>query len=212
VPHGGARCVSSVTVICLSGPTTGDFVEFEQNPDGALEYTSSAGNASCPVDVYNGLWGRDQTNYEATDHFEVVEAKNGFVGGPCTSSLPIGGEVHQDWVNPADKTLGTILVTSKGTAEFRTSPTAESAIELRSDATGNYCVYGLSKLSGTSSFGSDVKLQFTKQKLKLTAHNVASCPKKLELSVGFATFYTPEPKASESGHEGEYEIAGELFG
>jgi hypothetical protein len=193
--------------------TTGDFVEFEQSALGTLEYASSSGSASCATDVYNGLWGRDQTNYEATDHFEIVEAKNGFDGGPCaTSTLPIGAEVHQDWFNAPGKTLGTMLVTFKGTAEFRTNPTAESAIELISDATGDYCIYGLRRLKGTASFGSDVTLQFSKQKLKLTEHNVASCPKKLELTVGFTTFYTPEPKASESGHEGESEIAGELFG
>ena len=191
--------------------TTGDFVEFEQNPESTLEYTSSAGSASCAVDVYNGLWGRDQTNYEATDHFEVVAAKAGFAGGPCaTSTLPIGPEVHQDWFNTAGKTLGTIVVSSRGTAEFRTNPTAESAIKLSSDVTGDYCTYGLSKLKGTATFGSDVKLQFGKQKLKLTERDVTSCPKKLELSVGFTTSYTPEPKASENGHEGESEIAGEL--
>ncbi len=184
--------------------TTGDFYELEGSP---AHYESSAGNLECASQPFSGLVALDQTNNEKTDKLEVRNARERFYGeGPCFGSFPTGAENVQFWAGGS--LLGSLSLAANLKAEFKTSATSEAQIQIYSEATGDYCNYGVKKLKGTVTLAAPLKVSFSKQKLKLTQHNIANCPTDVSVTVTFFSYYDPDPKENE-GHA-EYAIEGSI--
>lgn len=192
---------ASKTTLHLISPSAGhslmagDFYELEGSP---AHYESSAGNLECSAQAFSGLVGVDQTNNEKTDKLEIQNARERFYGeGPCYGSFPTGAENVQFWAGGSP--LGSLTLATNLKAEFKTSAASEAQIQIYSEATSNYCNYGVKKLKGTFTPAAPLKVSFSKQKLKLTQHNIANCPKTVSVTVVFFSYYDPNPKQNE-GH------------
>lgn len=173
--------------------TTGDFYELE---GGAVEYESTAGNLKCPSAFYSGLVAVDQTNNEKTDRLEVQNARGLYYGeGACAGSFPTGAENVQFWAGGSP--LGGISLGTNLKAEFKTSAASEAQIQIYSEVSGHYCSYGVKKLKGTVTLAAPLSVTFSRQKLKLTQHSIANCPKTVSVTVSFSSYYDPNPKENE---------------
>jgi hypothetical protein len=113
-------------------------------------------------------------------------SKRSFDGGSCTGSFAIGGEPRNYWSGGSE--LGSVTLTTKGKALFKTSSSSAAKFELVSGETGHFCTYGLKKLKGIAHYGDGepVGILFTKQTLKLVGHNIEDCPKTVAMTVAFA--------------------------
>ncbi len=162
----------------------GDYVEGESS--GGTTVESTGGNLTCAGGSWAGLYGNVQTNGQKTDRLNITGSKRSFDGGSCSGSFAVGGETRNYWTGGSE--LGSMTVSTTDKAEFKTSGSSEAKLELASSETGHFCTYGLKKLKGISLHGpgEPVQVFFTKQTLKLVAHNIEACPKKVAITVALA--------------------------
>jgi hypothetical protein len=162
----------------------GDYVEGESS--GGTTVESTGGNLVCGGGTWAGLYGKVQTNSEKTDGLTVTGSKRSFDGGSCSGSFAVGGEPRVYWTGGSE--LGSMTLSTKGKAQFKTSSSSEAKLQLASGETGHFCTYGLKKLKGISGYGEGVPVgvSFTKQTLKLVGHDIEDCPKKVAITVAFS--------------------------
>jgi hypothetical protein len=192
----GADTASAKETLQLKSPDEGgrllepgNYVEGESA--GGTTVESTEGTLACRGGSWAGLYGKVQTNSEKTDRLSITGSKRNFDGGSCTGSFAVGDEPRNFWTGGSE--LGSMTVATNGHAQFKSSTSTEAKLELESAETGHFCSYGLKELKGIASYGEGdiVTIEFHQQTVKLVAHNIESCPKKVSISVGFGLKTAP---------------------
>jgi hypothetical protein len=180
----------------------GAFIELEGF---GVNGKTTSGSVECEEQKFQGLVGKLATNWEKIDKIEVRSARGIYYGGgTCKSTLPIGGKVKMYWFGGSP--LGTVLInafTEKW--EYKANAANETEIEFYSAETEAFCTYGVKKIKG---FWESIPFTFFDlddgtAKVKLVGHNLANCPKKMELETGFRVknALTSEEQAEERATE-----------
>jgi hypothetical protein len=175
----------------------GDYIEGESS--GGTTVESPGVDVDCGGGTFVGLYGKVLTNGAKTDRLTITGGKRSFEGGSCTGSFPVGGEIRNYWVGGSE--LGSMTLSEKTTALFKSSHSTAAKYRLESGETGHFCTYGVKKLKGivAHNVGEPVGVMFTKQPLKLVEHDIETCPKTVTISVAMAlkTAIKGSPEAEE---------------